>query len=297
MRVEQLYGIPVLLSGTASLVLKQSELNILNIHLKKKLENLQKLHQKTPDPVVYFLAGSLPASAILHLCQFSIFSMITRLPNNILNRIAKYILTTSRDSSNSWFIQVRNLCQQYNLTHPLSLLNSPMSKHSAKRLFKTKVVDYWQTKLRNEASCLDSLIYFKPQFMSLLTPHPLWSTCGSNSYEVCKAIIQAKMLSGRYRTDQLLRHFTDNDGSCVICSDQVPGNIQHLLLICPALTDTRNRLWNNFDSNSDMSDLAKSFVKNSFKSIENATQLLLDPSVLSGVISIKQKQDPFILHQ
>ena len=105
------------------------------------------------------------------------------------------------------------------------------------------------------------------------------------------------MLSGRYRTDQLLRHFTDNDGSCVICPDGVPGNIQHWLLICPALTDTRNRLLMNLDLNSDMSELAKSFIRNTFKSNETATQLLLDPSVLPGSISIKQKQDPFIFHQ
>ena len=144
---------------------------------------------------------------------------------------------------------------------------------------------------------LDSLHYFKPQFMSLLTPHPLWSTCGSNSYEVCKAMIQAKMLSGHYRTDQLLRHFTDNDGSCVICPDRVPGNIQHMLLFCPAISDIRNRLLMNLDSSSDMSDLAKSLIKNSFKSTEMATQLLLDPSVLSSAISIKQKQDPFIYQQ
>ena len=82
LRVESLYGVPVLMSGIASLVLKQSEVNILNQHYKTTLQNLLKLHDRTPDPVVFFLAGSLPAVAILHLKQLSLFSMITRLPEN-----------------------------------------------------------------------------------------------------------------------------------------------------------------------------------------------------------------------
>ena len=222
--------------------------------------------------------------------------MITRLPNNILNRIAKYILTTSKDSSKSWFIQVKGLLLLYQLPHPLSLLECPISKESAKLLFKSKVVDFWQTKLRNEASRLPSLHYFKPQFMSLSTPHPLWSTCGSNSYEICKAVIQAKMLSGRYRTDQLVRHFSDNDWSCAICPSNVPGDLQHLLLTCSALGDTRARLLRGLTSNSNMSEISKSVINSAFQSIETATQLLLDPSVLPTAISINQTQDPSIFN-
>ena len=233
--VEKLYGVPVLLSGTAALVLKQTEVNALNIHFKKKLEQLLKLHERTPDPVVYFIAGCLPAEALLHLRQFSLFSMVIRLPNNILHKMARYILTTSSDSSQSWFIQVKKLLLQYNLPHPLRLLDSPLSKAALKKLFKNHVIDFWQTKLRRDAAPLSSLEYFKPQFMSLQITHPLWTSCGSNSYEICKAIIQAKMLSGRYRTDQLLRHFSDNDGLCTLCHQNIPGSIEHLLVQCPVL--------------------------------------------------------------
>ena len=57
--VQRQYCVPVLLSGTASLVLKQSEFAIIDSHFKKKLLQLQKLHDRTPDSVVHFLAGSL----------------------------------------------------------------------------------------------------------------------------------------------------------------------------------------------------------------------------------------------
>ena len=185
LRVENLYGVPVLMSGTASLVLKQAELNILTQHYKNTLQNLQKLHEKTPDPVVYFLAGSLPAAAILHLKQLSLFSMISRLPENILNRIGRYSLAASSDHSKSWFLTVREISLMYLLPHPLSLLDSPLPKETAKQLFRSKVTDFWQKKLRSNAAVLPSLEYFKPQYMSLTRPHPLFETFGSNSYEIC----------------------------------------------------------------------------------------------------------------
>ena len=78
LKVEQLYGVPVLLSGTAALVLKPAECKILDSHYKKKIQFLQKLFDKTPDCVVFFLGGSLPASALLHLRQLSFFSIILR---------------------------------------------------------------------------------------------------------------------------------------------------------------------------------------------------------------------------
>ena len=207
--------------------------------------------------------------------------MITRLPNNILNKIARYTLITHKDSSKSWFIHIKYLCQLYKIPHPLIFLERPPSKSSAKHIFKTQVTDYWQTKLRMDASRLPSLEYFKPQYMSLLSPHPLWSTCGSNPYEICKAIVQAKMLSGRYRTDQLLRHFIKTDGACSICNDNTLGSIKHLLLLCPALNETRARLMKNLDDETTISESTKHLIKTTFEANHETIQMLVDCSVLS----------------
>ena len=110
LRVEKLYGVPVLLSGTASLVLKEAEYNSIDRHYKSVLQGLLKLHDKTPDAVVFFLAGSLPASALLHIRQLTLFGMICRLPQNILHRIARYVLVPSSNRSRSWFSHIRTLC-------------------------------------------------------------------------------------------------------------------------------------------------------------------------------------------
>ena len=103
LRTEKLYSLPVLLSGVSSLILLQSEEDALSQHYKETLQGLQKLYQKTPRAVVYFLAGSLPFPALLHIRQLGLFSMITREPNNILHSMAKYMLTTLPENTRTWF--------------------------------------------------------------------------------------------------------------------------------------------------------------------------------------------------
>ena len=93
--------------------------------------------------------------------------------------------------------------------------------------------------------------FFKPEFMSLRKPHPLWLACGSNPYEYHKAVITARMLSGRYPTDRLQRHWTQNkEGYCLLptCAPtQSLGSLEHLLLYCPALQNTREKLLRLFN--------------------------------------------------
>ena len=58
---------------------------------------------------------------------------------------------------------------KYQLPHPLHLLDYPPTKEAFKRLVNAKVLDFWERKLRLEASFLPSLAHFKPEFHSLLT--------------------------------------------------------------------------------------------------------------------------------
>ena len=222
--------------------------------------------------------------------------MITRIPSNILHRIALYVLTTAKDNSRSWFIHIKNLCAKYQLPHPITLLNTPMSKDSFKKLAKAKVVNYWEQLLRSEAKDLPSLTYFNPNYMSLTKPHPIWTTCGNNTYDICKAIVQVRMLSGRFRTERLLRHFTDNkDGVCQICSSNSVGSIEHILLGCPSLNIFRLKLLRTLDQQ-DYYESSKSFIKKTISGGSAlAVQLLLDCSSIPEVISMRQTFGEIIL--
>ena len=152
LRVHELYCTPVLLCGLATLVLSKAEIAVLDQHYTTTVQRLQRLHDKTPKAVVHLLAGCVPFKALLHMRQLSLFLMICYLPGNPLHLHAKHVLTLSAPSSQSWFLQVRDICQDYNLPHPLELLSSTPQKPIFKKLIKLKILEYWHKKLATECS-------------------------------------------------------------------------------------------------------------------------------------------------
>ena len=134
----------MLLSGIASLVISKSEMKLLESHYCTTLERIQKLHSNTPKAVVYLLAGSLPLEGIIHSRQLSLFSMVCRLKTDLLHQHGRYVLTVLNSSCKSWFFQIQNICLQYNLPHPLALLQSDLTKEKFKSLVKkagAKILD------------------------------------------------------------------------------------------------------------------------------------------------------------
>ena len=251
-RVERLYGIPVLLSGLATMILSTPEISSLDSHFKKHVQCLLKLHKATPAPVVWFLAGCLPPEALLHLRIFSIYGMVVRLNNgnNILATHARDVFSSAKPSSKSWFLVVQKLCLLYLLPHPVTFLDNPPSKASFKRLVKSAIMNCWEKKLRGQAFFLrdKSLKYFDANFMSLSQTHPIFLTCGSSPYEVSKAVVQARFLSGRAKVESLTKHWdkSNKDGICLLCREIEPteGTIEHLLLPggCPRLIEARQSM-------------------------------------------------------
>ena len=202
LRIHNLYATPVLLSGMGSIVLNKAETDMINTFIKQKTQNLQKLMDKTPASVVAFLGGTLPGYALLHLKLFSIFGMITRLQSTyILSKHALRVLSFAKPSAQSWFQQIRNLCLLYQLPHPITLPQDPLTKITFDKLIKSKIVNHWELKLRAEAASLESAPYFKPEYMSLTHPHPIWTSCGASPFECHKDGITCRMLSGKYLTD------------------------------------------------------------------------------------------------
>ena len=190
---DQMYAIPVLMSGLGSLVLSEQEINLIDMHHKETLRCLLRLQQNTPRSVTYFMAGCLPGSALLHLRQLSLFGMITRLQGSLLYQHASNISSYNTISNKSWFHQIRKWCLLYGLPHPQELLSSPLSKAGFKTLVKKKVICYWETLLRAEAQPKLSLEYFKPSFMSLTSSHPMFTTAGSSPAKVSMALVQSSL--------------------------------------------------------------------------------------------------------
>ena len=207
----------------------------------------------------------------------------------------------SKPSCKSWFVEIRSLCLQYGLPHPLVLLQAPPTKDNYRKLIKKHLINFWEIKLREEAAPLTSLKYFDPNFMSLTTPHPIWTTAGSSPYHVTMSTIQAVMLSGRYRTEQLCSNWSSNrSGFCQApsCIDQeIPEDIDHILLKCGSLQNTRSALLQftakycqSIPELEHITDILR------FPDHPSFCQLLLDCSVLPEVISASQQLGPTVLH-
>ena len=103
-----------------SLELASSDTNVLEMHYKNILRSLMKLPEKCPDSVIYFLAGSIPLLGHIHKKQLNLFGMITRLPKNVLHKLAGTILLSERDTTKSWFIGIRNSALCTIFLHPSS---------------------------------------------------------------------------------------------------------------------------------------------------------------------------------
>ena len=289
LKVESLHALPVLLSGVAPLILLKAEIAILHSHHKKTLLNLQKLPKNTPESFVMFLAGSLGATANIHMRQLGLFGMICRLPQNILYSVATSKLSSEPDDSSSWFIQIRQLCTQYSLPSPLSLLSKPPSKTTFKNLVKSKVTDFWKKKYELDANERLSLKYFQPQFYSLTKPHPLWTTCSNNPFETNKALVVSRLLSGQYASDWHARNWSkDNpEGFCLLCPGRsIPGDIEHLLLDCEALEENRVKIAQYWKTKSEDKPHLQQLLSDVLSSSpQDHVQFLLDPSVVPSVIS------------
>ena len=138
-RAYNVHVLPVLISCLSSLVLKESDIYLISQQHKKTIKNLQKLYDKTPDPIIFFLSGTLPGKAVLHLRQFSLLSMISHLQDNPLHQHLVRVLATAKQGASSWVLNLRDTSLVYGLSHPLQILQNPMPKSKFKAMIKRAV--------------------------------------------------------------------------------------------------------------------------------------------------------------
>ena len=141
------------------------------------------------------------------------------------------------------------------------------------------------------SSARKSLEYFKPRFMRLTSPHPLWKSAGSNPYEISKAIQQARFLSGRYRTNELCSKWSGTTVWCRSCPSQEVETIEHIILKCEGYSTIRKRLLSLCLNCPDSAVLP--LVQEAFSSsTAYKLQFLLDCSALPKVIVATQIHGP-----
>ena len=255
LRLERTYGAPVLLSGCASLVLTTGETSALHQHYTSCIRQILRVSRYTPECYVMLMAGTLPATALLHLRMLGLLGMVARLgPGGILSKLGRQALLAA-DTTRSWFVAVRRLTEQYGLQDPLLALQAPDTRRRWKATCKLRVVRWWHVHYCGQATNLLSLRYFNPHFFSLTSPHHTITTA-TTPHQVVRATTVVAMLGGRYVTDYRTRHWdrANPEGRCRLCPSTplqpAPlGTLEHQLVWCPALEGVRTRvlqLWGEY---------------------------------------------------
>ena len=150
------------------------------------------------------MAGSLPATAILPIHQFCLFGMICRLPADPLHQHALLVLTMAKQNDFSWFSRIRTLCLHNALPHPLIHSLPEFYKNEVNKSHKIKSYGILGNKV--EERCCSTLPPYRTS--SQARRHTIWWRAGANPYEVSKAVVQCRMLSGRYRTFLISRNWS-----------------------------------------------------------------------------------------
>ena len=128
--------------------------------------------------------------------------------------------------------------------------------------------------------------------MSLLSPHPIWVTAGSSPTKVAMATQQARLLSGRYRTEALASHWTHSSGTCSLSlSCATVEDIDHFLKHCIALRTTRENLFSFTETYCKSHPVITNIIQTYCKPGTECrlfVQFILDCSVLPEVIAAVQ---------
>ena len=243
---------PVLRSGISTFVLTKTLMEPLNVFQRKVLKGILKVSNQASTSALYFLTGELPIEAKIHKDIYSLFFSVWLNPNTKIYSIIKYILKNTNNMSRTWSNYVRYLCKQYGFEDPSSWLQSDPPKKS---IFKTdidiRIRAYHENELRLKATNSEKLKYFNVSLLGLSgQPHPALSNL-INTVEVKKSRSHLKMLIGDFYTYEVKSKQSGGLSHCRVCcgneeiSDNFtrpPESICHILAICHAYSDIRNRI-------------------------------------------------------
>lgn len=227
------YVAPTLLHGMEAAVLLKEDQSKLDIFYKKMLRQILSLPDNTASEAIFILAGTIPLEGQIHQKALGMFGSICRLPaNHSIKQLACRQLAMNNNKF-SWFKMIANLGSQYNLDIHANL-QYPSLKQRWKKEVRHAIRSYWSRKINKDATQKTSLKWLIPR-PSLAPPHPIWSPCIGDPRRVEAAGTRARMLTGRFRTQDLEAKFRrEEDKMCKLCRRE-EEDILHMLVRCPVL--------------------------------------------------------------
>ena len=140
------------------------------------------------NEAVYLLSSVQPIEAILDMHYLRLFGVICRQQYLSIWNLAFLQVSTKDRKSRSWFINLQNLLNKYNL------LDDPPQKQKWKDTVKKEVFSHWDLAMKETASRKSKLQHIFWSVKKKPKAHRLWLITSDKFNMSRKAVMKAKML-------------------------------------------------------------------------------------------------------
>ena len=145
--------------------------------------------------------------------------------------------------SKSWVLQVDQVLPKYSLPSAHDLLTDPPSKSKWKGMVRKAVLQYWRSRMIDEAGKLSSRKYISVNTLSPDTTAQIWSSSLYSPTLIKKAFLKVKLLTKCYKLQCHEALFKRNqhsvDPTCKLCA-QEPEDLPHFIVRCSELQSVRS---------------------------------------------------------
>ena len=237
----EIYVKPRLLYGLECLMLRKQDIQKLNQYQRKILKSIMHLPERTANAGVYVLAGQLPIEADIDKKYLTHLMNILR-SESVEKELAWRQLAVKNTKSRSWFIYVAKILTKYNLPSIYDLLEHPVPKLKWRETVKSVVKEHWKSEIKKEGVQKSSLRFMNLEDLTIGRPHQIWECASIDTLQVKKAGVRANLLAGTYKLQLTMSNFQGGTVSshCRMCYSG-EENLQHFILECNSLSDTRER--------------------------------------------------------
>ncbi|CAG2203788.1 unnamed protein product [Mytilus edulis] len=246
MHLVKIYVLPRLLYGLDSIILSVSDMKLLSVYYTKLLKQIQHLPERTSTSAVYLLLGQIPVEAELHKRMLNFFGNIIRNHGSVERDVAIRQLAVMPRDSNSWFVKIIDLTEQYGLPSPHDLINVPPGKIEWKNIVRKSISSYWIDLLKSDVKSKSSLKFLNVNNITQGKTHNVWDSCGTEPFTSTMASIKAKIMCGTYTLQHDRAKFDRSGGTnsaCKLCG-KGSEDIKHFLLYCEKLRDIQEHFLN-----------------------------------------------------
>ena len=240
-KIIKIYIIPCLLHGLEATILSSKDLACMEKYYKGLLRQIQALPENTASEAIYLLLGAIPVQAIYHIKVMTLFGSICCLPQtHALQLLCKRQLAMD-NSKNSWINLVTSIGEKYNIDIHKQM-QFPWPKQAWKIYIKNTITEQNREYLLSSAADKSSLKWMIMEDHNLNKVHPIWQLAGCNSTFLQSAHTRVKMLTGRYKTQSVLKKYQLQDSSlCHLCGLEEEDTL-HMITGCSKTAHLRNNV-------------------------------------------------------